>query len=241
MRIRREWFEKDYYAVLGVPKNALPRLRSRRHIASSRSSITRTRTPAIPNAEERFKEISAAYDVIGDEDKRVLVRPARVRWARPGSVGGFPNSGGAGGGFGGYPGGVRFDATDVNLEDLLGGMFGGGSRRRARPSRGADLETEVTLSFDDAMAGVTVPVTLTGAGAMSDVSRQRRGAGDAADRLPDLRRCGADRGQQGLFSMAQTCPQCRGTGRLIETPCPTCGGSGATAASARSRSRCRPA
>ena len=223
--IRREWFEKDYYAVLGVPKNA-----TQPEIKKAYRKLAQQHHPDAnagdPNAEERFKEVSAAYDVIGDEDKRKAYDRAREMGAQ-GFGGGFPN-GGAGGGFGGYPGGVRFDATDVNLEDLLGGMFGGGSRRRARPSRGADLETEVTLSFDDSMAGVTVPVTLTGPAPCTTCHGSGAAPGTQPVVCPTCGGAGQIAVNQGLFSMAQTCPQCRGAGRLIETPCPTCGGTGAT-------------
>jgi molecular chaperone DnaJ len=223
--IRREWFEKDYYAVLGVPKNA-----SQAEIKKAYRKLAQQHHPDAnagdPKAEERFKEVSAAYDVVGDEEKRKAYDQAREMGAA-GFGGGFPN-GGPGGGFGGYPGGVRFDTADVDLEDLLGGIFGGGARRRTRPSRGADLETEVTLGFDDAMAGVTVPVTLTGPAPC----RTCHGSGAAPGTQPIVCPTCSGSGQvavnQGLFSMAQTCPQCRGTGRLIETPCPTCGGSGAT-------------
>ena len=223
--IRREWFDKDYYAVLGVAKNA-----SQAEIKKAYRKLAQQHHPDAnagdPRAEERFKEISSAYDVIGDEDKRKAYDQAREMGAA-GFGGGFPN-GGSGGGFGGYPGGVRFDATDVNLEDLLGGMFGGGSRRRARPSRGADLETEVTLSFDDAMAGVTVPVTLTGPAPCTTCHGSGAAPGTHPITCPTCGGSGQVAVNQGLFSMAQTCPQCRGTGRLIETPCPTCGGVGAT-------------
>ena len=223
--IRREWFDKDYYAVLGVAKNA-----SQAEIKKAYRKLAQQHHPDAnagdPRAEERFKEISAAYDVIGDEDKRAAYDRAREMGAA-GFGGGFPN-GGPGGGFEGYPGGVRVDAADVNLEDLLGGMFGGGSRRRARPSRGADLETEVTLSFDDAMAGVTVPVTLTGPAPCTTCHGSGAAPGTQPVTCPTCRGSGQVAVNQGLFSMAQTCPQCRGTGRLIETPCPTCGGVGAT-------------
>jgi molecular chaperone DnaJ len=223
--IRREWFEKDYYAVLGVPKNA-----TQPEIKKAYRKLAQQHHPDAnagdPNAEERFKEVSAAYDVIGDEDKRKAYDRAREMGAQ-GFGGGFPN-GGAGGGFGGYPGGVRFDATDVNLEDLLGGMFGGGSRRRARPSRGADLETEVTLSFDDSMAGVTLPVTLTGPAPCTTCHGSGAAPGTQPVVCPTCGGAGQIAVNQGLFSMAQSCPQWRGAGRLIETPCPTCGGTGAT-------------
>jgi molecular chaperone DnaJ len=223
--IRREWFEKDYYAVLGVPKNA-----TQAEIKKAYRKLAQQHHPDAnagdPNAEERFKEVSAAYDVIGDEDKRKAYDRAREMGAA-GFGGGFPN-GAPGPGFGGYPGGVRFDATDVNLEDLLGGMFGGGSRRRARPSNGADLETEVTLSFDDAMAGVTVPVTLTGPAPCTTCHGSGAAPGTQPIVCPTCGGAGQIAVNQGLFSMAQTCPQCRGAGRVIETPCPTCGGTGAT-------------
>ena len=224
--IRREWFDKDYYAVLGVAKNA-----SQAEIKKAYRKLAQQHHPDAnagdPRAEDRFKEISAAYDVIGDEEKRKAYDRAREMGAA-GFGGGFPNGGQGGGGFGGYPGGVRFDATDVDLEDLLGGMFGGGSRRRARPSRGADLETEVTLSFDDAMAGVTVPVTLTGPAPCTTCHGSGAAPGTHPVTCPTCSGSGQVAVNQGLFSMAQTCPQCRGTGRLIETPCPTCGGVGAT-------------
>ena len=223
--IRREWFDKDYYAVLGVAKNA-----SQAEIKKAYRKLAQQHHPDAnagdPRAEERFKEISAAYDVIGDEDKRTAYDRAREMGAA-GFGGGFPN-GGPGGGFVGYPGGVRVDAADVNLEDLLGGMFGGGSRRRARPSRGADLETEVTLSFDDAMAGVTVPVTLTGPAPCTTCHGSGAAPGTQPVTCPTCRGSGQVAVNQGLFSMAQTCPRCRGAGRLIETPCPTCGGTGET-------------
>ncbi len=224
--IRREWFEKDYYAVLGVPKNA-----TQPEIKKAYRKLAQQHHPDAnagdPRAEERFKEVSAAYDVIGDEEKRKAYDRAREMGAA-GFGGGSPN-GGPGGGFGGYPGGVRFDTADVDLEDLLGGMFGGASsRRRTRPSRGADLETEVTLSFDDAIAGVTLPVTLTGPAPCTTCHGSGAAPGTQPIVCPTCSGSGQVAVNQGLFSMAQTCPQCRGTGRLIETPCPTCHGSGAT-------------
>jgi len=224
--VRREWFEKDYYQVLGVPKNA-----SSDEIRKAYRKLAQKHhpdaNPGNKDAEDRFKEISAAYDVLGDEDKRSAYDRAREMGAA-GFGGGFPN-GGPGGGFGGYPGGVRFETTDVDLEDLLGGMFGGGgARRRARPSRGADLETEVTLSFDDAMAGVTLPVTLTGPAPCTTCHGTGAAPGTHPIVCPTCSGSGQVAVNQGLFSMAQTCPQCRGTGRLIETPCPACGGTGAT-------------
>jgi len=221
--IRREWFDKDYYAVLGVPKNA-----SHDEIKKAYRKLAQQHHPDAnagnAAAEERFKEISAAYDVVGDEAKRASYDRAREMGAG-GFGGGFPGAGGHPGG--GFPGGVRFETTDVDLEDLLGGMFGGSRRTgRTRQRRGADLETAVTLSFADAMAGVTVPVKLTGPAPCHTC----HGTGAAPGTEPVVcTTCGGS-GQiavnQGLFSMAQTCPACRGTGRIIPNPCPTCEGSG---------------
>ena len=221
---RREWFEKDYYEVLGVPKNA-----SQAEIKKAYRKLAQQHHPDTnagnPVAEERFKEVSSAYDVLSDEKKRASYDRAREMGAG-GFNGGFPGAGGPGGGFGGYPGGVRFEDAGVDLGDLLGGMFGGSERGGQRRRRGADLETDIKLSFEDAMAGVTVPVTLTGPAPCSTC----RGSGAAPGTRPVT--CGTCGGSgqvavnQGFFSMAQTCSVCRGTGRIVETPCPTCAGSG---------------
>jgi molecular chaperone DnaJ len=224
--IRREWFEKDYYAILGVPKNA-----SQAEIKKAYRKLAQQHHPDAnagnPQAEERFKEISSAYDVLGDEDKRTAYDRAREMGAA-GFGGGYPGSGRTGAP-GGYPGGVRFETGDVDLEDLLGGVFGGGARhRRARRQRGADLETEVTLSFDDAMAGVTIPVKLTGPAPCTTCHGSGAAPGTQPVTCPTCGGSGQVAVNQGFFSMAQTCPECRGSGRLIPTPCPTCNGTGVT-------------
>jgi molecular chaperone DnaJ len=225
--IRREWFEKDYYEVLGVPKNA-----SAAEIKKAYRKLAQKHHPDAnagdAKAEERFKEVSAAYDVLGDEEKRAAYD--RVREMGAGGFGaGFPGASGTGSG---GPGGFRYETVDVgDLSDLFGGMFGGSRGRARRPQarqrRGSDLETEVRLSFDDAMAGVTIPVTLDGPA----VCTTCHGSGAAPGTQPVIcATCGGS-GQvavnQGFFQMEQTCPTCSGTGRTIETPCPTCHGSGA--------------
>ncbi len=156
MDVKREWFDKDYYAVLGVSPTA-----SEKEIQTAYRKLARELHPdANPGddaAEERFKEVSAAYDVIGDTDTRAQYDQARQMG--PGAMGG--------GGFGGGPGGFTFDVGDMgDLSDLLGGMFGGAGgpfgRGGARPARGRDQEAQLRLSFDESVAGVTTSVTISG-------------------------------------------------------------------------------
>src|ERR687897_553532 len=158
--VRREWFEKDYYKVLGVPKNATA-AEIKKAYRKLAQEFHPDRNAGNKAAEDKFKDISAANDVLGDEDKRKQydqVREMAASGFGGGGVGGFP---------GGAPGGgrVRFEDFDMgDLGDLFGGLFGGSGRGRARANaaRGADLETRVTVSFDEAMSGVTVPVRIDG-------------------------------------------------------------------------------
>jgi molecular chaperone DnaJ len=214
---QREWFEKDYYRVLGVPETA-----SAKEIKSAYRKLSREYHPdANPGddaAEERFKEISAAYDVIGDAERRKEYD--EVRRLGPAAAG-FPGGGG--------PGGFSFtDAGD--LGDLLGGLFGQrGGRRGGRggPHRGQDLETELHLSFEDAAAGVTTVVHLTSEATCSTC----HGSGAKPGTAPrPCARCGGQgvvSDNQGLFSFSSPCPACGGRGATIDDPCPTCRGTGA--------------
>jgi molecular chaperone DnaJ len=234
--VRREWFEKDYYQVLGVPKNA-----SAAEIKKAYRKLAQQHHPDAnagnKEAEERFKEISSAYDVLGDEDKRKGYDRVREMGAQgfggfgPGGAAGWSDASGGPGAGAGWPGGVRYEQVDVDLGDLLGGMFGGagrrgGSARQPRPQRGADLETDVQISFEEAMAGTTVPVKITGPA----LCRMCHGSGAAPGTSPiTCPECGGS-GQvavnQGFFSMAQPCRRCHATGKIVETPCPTCRGAG---------------
>ncbi|MDP9299110.1 MAG: molecular chaperone DnaJ [Actinomycetota bacterium] len=233
--VRREWFDKDYYQVLGVPKNA-----SASDIKKAYRKLAQRHHPDAnagnKEAEDRFKEISAAYDVIGDEEKRKSYDRVREMGAQgfgasgPGGPGGWPGGAGAG-----WPGGVRYEQVDVDLGDLLGSMFGGvgggaggrGRSRQARPRRGADLETEVQVSFDEAMAGTTVPVKITGPAVCRTCHGSGAAPGTSPTTCPECGGSGEVAVNQGLFSMTQTCPRCHGAGRIVATPCPTCGGTGA--------------
>ncbi len=153
MDAQRDWLDKDYYKVLGVEKSA-----SQKEITKAYRNLARKYHPDTnagdAKAEERFKQISAAYDVVGDEKTRKKYDDFR-------RLGG----GGSGGFGGGFPGGAR-DAGDLgDLSDLLGGLFGGASSSRGGfggfgPMPGADLQARLTLSFEDAVRGVTKSVRI---------------------------------------------------------------------------------
>lgn len=158
---KREWFENDYYAALGVSESA-----SAAEITKAYRKLARKYHPdsnaGDPSAEERFKEISAAYDVVGDESRRAEYD--KVRRLGP-MAGGF---GGPGGGFGGPGGGFDFNADGLgDLSGLLGSMFGGGGNfggpqgGRPRQHTGRDQEARITISFDEAVQGTTTSLSLS--------------------------------------------------------------------------------
>ncbi|MGI8663253.1 MAG: molecular chaperone DnaJ [Acidimicrobiales bacterium] len=223
MAPQREWFEKDYYAVLGVTPTA-----TAKEIKSAYRKLSRKFHPDAnagdPAAEERFKEISAAYDVIGDEAKRKEYDEVRTL-------------GPAAHGFGGASAGGSHAFTTDNLGDLgdlFGNLFNRGRRganapgaaRGGGPQRGQDLETELQLSFEGATQGVTTSVNLTSEVACHTCLGSGAKPGTTPKTCP---RCGG-RGvlddNQGFFSLSSPCPQCRGAGTIVEDPCPTCRGTG---------------
>jgi len=225
-QVRREWFEKDYYQVLGVPKNA-----SQAEIKKAYRKLAQQHhpdaNPGNARAEERFKEISAAYEVLGDAEKRKQYDQVRDMAASGFGAGGFPGAGFPGGGF---PGGGRVRFEDIgfgDLGDLFGGLFGGraGSPGRAA-ARGADLEAEVTVSFDEAMVGTTQAVRVTGPVPCETCGGSGAAPGTAPSTCPQCGGVGQINVNQGLFQMSETCPRCRGAGRVVEEACPTCHGTG---------------
>ncbi len=218
MAAQQDWFDKDFYKVLGVTDDA-----SAKEITKAYRALARKYHPdANPDdaqAEERFKEISAAYDVVGDEDRRKEYDQVR----RLGPLGGGFGGGMPGGGQGGMP----FDVGD--LGDLFG-MFGRGGRRggggRPRPRVGDDLVTDLHLSFEDAAHGVTVPVHLTTEAACSTCGGNGASPGS---RPVTCNRCGG-RGvlddDQGPFSFSRPCHECGGRGDVVNHPCASCAGRG---------------
>ncbi len=237
--IRQEWFDKDYYQVLGVPKNA-----SAADIKKAYRKLAQQHHPDAnrgdASAEDRFKEIAAAYEVLGDAEKRKNYDQVRDMVASGFGGGGRRPPGAYGGGSGaggrvrveGFPEG--FDVGDLgDLGDLFGGLFGGagggrGGRRGRRhdPARGADLQTEVTLPFEEAMRGTTVPIQIKGPVPCPVCGGNGAEPGTSPITCPQCGGSGTVAVNQGMFSVARTCPRCSGTGRIVEHPCHECHGSG---------------
>jgi len=222
----RSWFEEDYYKALGVPSTATDK-----EITKAYRKLAKAHHPDTnPGSEDRFKEISAAYDVLGDAEKRKEYDEVRRLGPMAGTFGGS-------GGFR-APGGTTFTMGDIgDFGDLLGGLFG--SRRRA-PKRGADVETAVHLRFEDAVKGVTMSVNLPTDAACHTC----HGTGAAPGTSPvECERChgrGVLDDDKGMFSLSTICPVCQGRGVRIETPCPTCHGSGREASSRTVKVRMPP-
>jgi molecular chaperone DnaJ len=216
---QREWYEKDYYKVLGVSETATPKEITKAYRKLARE-LHPDANPGNPTAEERFKEVSAAYDVLGDEAKRKEYDEVR----RLGPMGGFA-TGGPGGG------GQTFNVGADGLGDLLGQMFGrgrrgGGASAGRGPQRGADYEATLTLEFADAVRGITTTLFL----ATDAQCTTCTGSGARPGTSPRVcSRCGG-RGviddNQGPFSFTSPCTACAGRGVVIDQPCPTCTGSG---------------
>ncbi len=223
MSINREWLDKDYYAVLGVPRNA-----SQAEIKKAYRKLAQENHPdAKPGdkqAEERFKQVSAAYDVLGDEQKRKDYDRVRDMAASGFRVGG-PGAGGR----------VRFEDLGFDaggLGDLFGDLFGqggfAGGRTARGPRHGADLEAEATITFEESITGTTVPLRISGAAPCDTCGGSGARPGSQVRTCPECGGSGAVAVNQGFFSMSQTCPRCRGRGQLIDDPCATCRGSGST-------------
>jgi molecular chaperone DnaJ len=210
----------ELYKTLGVSKKA-----SDEEIKKAYRKLARKyhpdRNPDDPAAEERFKEISAAHDVLSDPEKRKEYDSGGP-FAGFGAGGGPSPFGGGGGQGGPFAGG--------DLGDIFSSIFnrGGGGRPQAQQVRGRDLETEIPLSFDQAVNGAQVSVTVQKAGRCATCHGSGAKPGTAPTTCPRCEGRGIDAQSQGFFSISQPCPQCGGSGQIIEDPCPTCGGSGLT-------------
>ncbi|MEH3034329.1 MAG: molecular chaperone DnaJ [Aeromicrobium erythreum] len=213
-----DWAEKDFYKVLGVSKDA-----SQADIKKAYRKLARDNhpdsNPGNKAAEERFKAVSEAYGVLSSPDKRKEYDEARSLFGQ--FRGGF-------GGPGGYAGGGQ--NVDFDLSDLLGGIFGGGrgrGRRAPQGRRGDDIETEASISFQQAVEGATLPLRMTSDEACPTCHGTGARPGTVPKVCPKCQGSGTQTGASGgVFAMTEPCDECRGRGMVVEHPCDHCRGSG---------------
>jgi molecular chaperone DnaJ len=226
--VNKDWLEKDFYALLGVSKDATADEIKKKYRKLARE-LHPDKNPGDKAAEEKFKAVSEAYDVLSDDAKRKEYDEARSL---------FAGGGYSPGGFGGSRGGGQ--QYNVNMEDLfgedsggfgefLGGIFNrgrGGATRTRQPRRGTDLESALTLSFDDSLDGVTVPLRLSSDAACSSCHGTGAKAGTVPRMCPTCGGSGQTQRNQGGFAFADPCVTCKGRGLYVDDPCPSCRGSG---------------
>jgi molecular chaperone DnaJ len=229
----RDFVEKDFYKVLGVPKDA-----DQATIKKEYRKLARKFHPDANKgdsaAEERFKEISEAYDVLADPKRRKEYDEARSLFGS----GSFRMPGGAGGA--GAPGGFAFDLGDLfgtgaggpgaggagGIGDVLGGLFGNRAGRTTGQRRGADVESEITVSFRDAVEGVSLPLRLSSEQACTACHGTGGRDGSLPHTCPTCHGTGSTSRNAGGFAFAEPCRECRGRGLVVDDPCPQCHGSG---------------
>jgi molecular chaperone DnaJ len=234
----KDWLEKDFYQVLGVPKNA-----SSGDIKKAYRKLARDlhpdRNPGNAEAETRFKEVSEAYQVLSDERKRKEYDDMRSLF-----------------GSGAFRRGAQqtpFDVSDLfgsgqdrrfggaSFSDLFSSIFsGGGNRRAGGPARGRDVETEVTLEFVDAVHGATLPLTLRTPGVCETCHGSGAKPGTQPQPCPVCLGRGVVTRNQGAFSFSEPCRECQGVGTIVTEPCPECRGTGGVTKTRRINVRIPP-
>ena len=241
MSAKPEWADKDYYADLGVSSSADQSEIKRAYRKLARENHPDTH-PDDPAAADRFKRVAEAYDVLSDASERKEYDQFKAMLR---NGGGFGRNGGAG-----FPGGFRSTnmggqgAQDFDLSDLFGGATGGSSQgggfgdifgsvfnrsgsagHSAKPSRGADVETEITLDFREAAKGTTIPLALSGNAPCTTC----HGSGSSSGKTSTCGTCngsGYTSENRGAFGFSAPCKDCDGTGRRIPDPCSDCNGTG---------------
>jgi molecular chaperone DnaJ len=225
----RDWIDKDFYRELGVSSSA-----SDADVKKAYRKLARElhpdANPGNTEAETRFKAVSEAYGVLGDPEKRKQYDEAR-RLFGSGGLRGFGTGAGPGG----------FDVGDIfgnqsgqagggfsGLGDILGGLFGrrGTGTAAGRPRRGADVDTEVRIDFLEAVRGATVPLRLSSPSTCETCTGSGARPGTTPRTCPTCNGAGLISRSQGAFAFSEPCRDCRGTGRIVDDPCPECGGDG---------------
>jgi molecular chaperone DnaJ len=204
----------NLYETLGVAKNASPD-----EIKKAYRKLARQyhpdRNPDDQAAEAKFKEVQTAYDVLSDPEKRKQYDAFGNGRVRDGGPGGVP---------------FDFNLQDFDLGDIFGNIFGragrGGPAGRAPAQRGADIEAVVNLSFEDSLKGVQTQIPVEAETACRECGGTGAQPGTVPVICPECNGRGVKAESQGLFSLSQPCPRCRGNGTVIEKPCDRCKGSG---------------
>ena len=208
--------KRDYYEVLGVSKD-IEGKELKKAYRKKAMKYHPDRNPGDTSAEEKFKELSEAYEVLSDDNKRA----AYDRYGHAG-VDGSQGGGGFGGGHG-----SGADFGDI-FGDVFGDIFGGGGGGRGRqgPQRGADLRYNMELTLEEAVRGVEKKIRIPTLVACKPCTGSGAKPGTKPSTCPTCNGHGQVRMQQGFFAVQQTCPRCQGRGQVIETPCNSCSGRG---------------
>ena len=215
--------KRDYYEVLGVSKGA-----SEDEIKKAYKKLARKyhpdMNPGDKEAEEKFKEVNEANEVLSDPEKK-------ARYDQFGFAGVDPSYGAGAGGAGGYGGGFDFGDLGDIFGSFFGGGFGGGQTRRNGPQRGESIRASVSVTFTEAAFGCEKEVSIERSEQCTTCKGSGCAPGTTPEICPDCHGSGMVQVQQrtpmGVFASSRPCQRCRGTGKIIHQPCADCGGSGA--------------
>lgn len=208
--------KRDYYEILDVSRDATA-AELKKAYRQQAMKFHPDRNPDNPEAEEKFKEASEAYSVLGDEEKRSMYDQY-----------GFDGLKSGGRGF--SDGSFFSDSTFADFGDILGDLFGfgsfGGGRSRNAPRRGRDIGVETVITLEDTFKGTEKEIELERETECDVCEGNGCEPGHTPSTCSSCGGAGSVRRSQGFFSISTTCPQCHGSGQVISHPCKACGGSG---------------
>ena len=208
--------KRDFYEVLGVSSNA-SEADLKKAYRSKAKELHPDRNSSNPNAEDQFKEVNEAYDVLKDQNKKA----AYDRYGHAAFEGGS-----AGPSAGGFHGGSDFSSAFSDVFEDLFGDSRGGQNSRQRASRGSDLRYNLNISLEEAFSGIQKTINIPSTVNCSGCSGTGASGGSKPSTCPTCSGMGKVRAQQGFFTVERGCPTCSGMGQIIKDPCRKCKGSG---------------